>query len=108
MKVEHTLDRLARMKQEKEVREAQAAKIEKNRFRKKEKTAEQGTPGAAKVNISPKAKELDRIKHLVKETDDNSEKIALLKKLIGEKKYDVPASDVADRMVDDHLKSELL
>jgi len=91
MKVEHTLDRLAKLKEQNEIKKVKAAKLERAKDDLKRK-AKLGAHRGAKVQISPKAKELDMIKKIVRaDNTDNAEKIARLKKLIAEKKYDVPA-----------------
>jgi flagellar biosynthesis anti-sigma factor FlgM len=106
MKIEHTLDRLAKLKEQNKVKEANAAKLNKIKNRLQEQNKTQNNP-SAKVEISAKAKELGAIKKIAKaESSDNSEKIARLKNLIAERKYEVPAEKIADKMVDEHLKNE--
>ena len=36
-----------------------------------------------------------------------SAKIAKIKQLIADKKYEIPAEKIADKMVDEHLKTEM-
>lgn len=60
--------------------------------------------GAAKVEVSERAKEMNRIKELAQAAPDvDEEKVARLQKLIDDGKYKVDAKDIADRMVDEHL-----
>ena|SRR3989339_891062 len=107
MKVEHTLDRLAKLKEQTKVKGPSAATINKVKEQQmQESIATQSTP-SAKVEISARAKELGAINKLAKESPEtNAEKIARIKKLIAEKKYEVSAEKVADKMVDEHLKNE--
>lgn len=105
---ETTLERIATLKQ-KEANDAQGIN--------KVKTKEQRKPGspkrvsgnpAAKVEISNKAKEFGKIHSELHKEVDNSAKIAKLKKLIAENKYEVPADKVADKMLEEHLKNEVI
>ncbi len=60
---------------------------------------------SVQVNLSDRAKELQRVKDLIKESDDvNEAKVAQLQKMIDAGEYKVDASKVADRLVEEHLK----
>lgn len=59
---------------------------------------------ASKVNLSPRAQEMKRIKELATAAPDvNEEKVARLQKLIDDGKYKVDAKEIADKMVDESL-----
>lgn len=59
---------------------------------------------AARVDLSPRAQEMKRIKEVALSAPDvNMDKVAKFQKLIDEGKYKVNADSVADRMVDEHL-----
>lgn len=62
-------------------------------------------PGAAKVQLSDRAQEMNRIKELAKAAPDIDEaKVARLQKQIDEGTYKVDAKSIADKMVDDHIE----
>lgn len=66
------------------------------------RSAEMGE--AAKVDLSPRAQDMKKIKDLaMQEPENRAEKVAMLQKLIDEGKYKVDTQAVADRMVDEHL-----
>ena len=59
---------------------------------------------AAKVDLSPRAQDMKRIKEIAMAAPEvNAEKVAKFQKLIDEGKYKVDANAVADKMVDEHL-----
>jgi negative regulator of flagellin synthesis FlgM len=59
---------------------------------------------SANAEISSKAREMATAKQIATETPDVREaKIAELREKIQNKKYNVSASDIADRLVDDHM-----
>jgi negative regulator of flagellin synthesis FlgM len=59
---------------------------------------------SANAEISSKAREMATAKQIANDSPDVREaKIAELREKIQNKKYNVSASDIADRMVDDHL-----
>lgn len=63
---------------------------------------------SANANISAKGKEFARAKAIATDTPDvREEKIAELKKRIAAGRYKVDSDAVADRMVDDHMKTVL-
>ena len=60
---------------------------------------------SAKTEISSKARDMARAKQLAVESPDIREaKIAELKDKIQNKKYNVSAEAISDRLVDDHLR----
>jgi len=61
---------------------------------------------AAKSEISGKAKEMAKAKAVASNAPDvREEKVAALKKRISEGSYSVDAQAVADRMVDEHMRT---
>lgn len=61
---------------------------------------------ASKVELSPRVQDIKRIKELASSAPDvNAEKVEHFKRLIAEGKYKVDAKAVADRMVDEHMRS---
>lgn len=61
--------------------------------------------GSSKVDLSPRAQEMKKIKDLANSAPDiNEEKVARLQKMIDEGSYKVSAKDIADKMVDEELK----
>lgn len=64
--------------------------------------------GAAKLELSPKARELNKAKEIAKAGPDVDEaKIAKFQQLIDNGKYKVNSQQVADKMVDEHVKNAL-
>lgn len=62
--------------------------------------------GASRVDVSSRAQEAKRIKELAMAAPDVDEaKVAKFRQLIDDKKYQVDARAVADKMVDDHLET---
>ena len=60
----------------------------------------------AKAEISSKGKEFAKAKAVANDAPDiREEKIAALKARIAEGKYKVDADAIADRMIDDHLRT---
>lgn len=60
--------------------------------------------GASKVDLSPRAQEMKKIKETALAAPDiNEEKVARLQKLIDAGEYKVDAKDIADKMVDEQL-----
>jgi len=61
--------------------------------------------GSASAEISSKAKDMAKAQQLAADTPDVREsKIAALREQIQNKKYNVSASDISDRLVDDHIR----
>lgn len=59
---------------------------------------------ASRVNLSPRAQEMKRVKELAMAAPEVDEaKVAKFQKLIDEGKYKVDAKSLADKMVDEHL-----
>lgn len=64
-----------------------------------------GELGSSKVDLSPRAQEMKKIKDLATAAPDiNEEKVARLQKMIDEGSYKVSSKDIADKMVDEELK----
>ena len=60
--------------------------------------------GSAKVNLSERAQMMNKAKEVATNAPDNSDaKIARLQKMIDEGKYNINASGIADRLVDEHM-----
>jgi negative regulator of flagellin synthesis FlgM len=60
---------------------------------------------SASAEISSKAKDMAKAQQIAADTPDVREaKIAALREQIQNKKYNVSANDVADRLVDDHIR----
>ena len=60
---------------------------------------------SASAEISSKAKDMAQAKQIASDAPDvREEKIAALREQIQNKKYNVSASDVSDRLVDDHIR----
>lgn len=63
-------------------------------------------PSSVKADISAKGKEFAKAKAIAKDAPDVREaKIAELKKRIADGKYNVNPEAIADKMVDEHLKT---
>lgn len=64
------------------------------------------TTEATKVQLSPRVLDIKNIKELAKNAPDvDTDKVAKFKQMIAEGKYKVDAKSVADKMVDEHMKS---
>lgn len=60
--------------------------------------------GASKVDLSPRAQEMKKIKEAALAAPDiNEEKVARLQKLIDAGEYKVDAKDISDKMVDEAM-----
>jgi flagellar biosynthesis anti-sigma factor FlgM len=60
---------------------------------------------SAHSEISSKAKDMANAQQIAKDTPDVREsKIAALREQIQNKKYNVSASEISDRLVDDHMR----
>ncbi len=57
----------------------------------------------SKVNVSEQAKHIQKAKEIASDQSIDHAKVARLQKLIDEGKYNIDASAVADRMVDEHF-----
>lgn len=61
--------------------------------------------GASKVDLSPRAQEMKKIKDAAMAAPDIDEaKVAKYQKMIDEGTYKVSAQDIADKMVDEEMK----
>ncbi len=71
----------------------------------KANSAAAGALDSTKVDLSPRAQEMKKIKDAALAAPDVDEaKVARLQKMIDEGSYKVSAKDIADRMVDEELK----
>jgi len=61
------------------------------------------TEDAAKVNLSENAQKMQKAKEIASEQSVDEAKVARLQKLIDNGEYNVNASALADRLVDEHL-----
>lgn len=60
--------------------------------------------GATKVDLSPRAQEMKKIKEAALAAPDiDEEKVARLQKLIDQGQYKVDAKEIADKMVDEQV-----
>lgn len=67
--------------------------------------ATEAKTAGAKLNISEKGREFAKVKAAAQEAPEvREEKIAALRKKMAEGTYKVNSDEVADRMVDEHLK----
>ena len=79
-----------------------------NDAKKADKAAPQAvdTSGSANIEVSDRAREMSQANDIASSTPDIREaKIAELKRRIAAKQYNVKPEDVADKMVDEHLKT---
>jgi negative regulator of flagellin synthesis FlgM len=62
---------------------------------------------SSEVELSPRAKDMQKIKEVAKNStpDVDDAKVAKFQRLIDSGQYKVDAKSVADRLVDEHLKS---
>jgi len=85
---------------------AATKRTEKSSESAKAAAAKQADPGAAKTEISAKAREFAQAKAVAGQAPDvREQKIADIKARIAAGKYEVNAQAIADRMVDEHLTS---
>jgi len=65
-----------------------------------------GTLNSSEASISSRAHEMVEAKKIASDASDiREQKIAELKRRIANKEYNVKPSDIADRMVDEHLQT---
>ncbi len=62
-----------------------------------------GGSSSSRVNLSSRAQQMSKAKEIASEPSFNAAKVNRLQKMIDEGKYNVDASAVADRLVDNHL-----
>lgn len=74
--------------------------------RNKEQSGVSGRAESARVQMSHDALSLQKAKALANPNGIDEAKVARLQRLIDEGKYKVDSSAVADRLVDEHLKSD--
>lgn len=90
------------------IQSSDAKKIEKTKvsgYEKSENVAAANKNQSANAEISSKAKDMAKAKQLAVESPDVREaKIAELKERIQNKKYNVGADAIADKLVDDHIR----
>ncbi len=80
--------------------------VKKNSNSAQSSTAGSPTTEATKVQLSPRVLDIKNIKELAKNAPDvDTDKVAKFKQMIAEGKYKVDAKSVADKMVDEHMKS---
>jgi len=71
-------------------------------------TSPAGESSSAKVKLSERAQDMKKIREVVANTPDVDEaKVAKFKTMIANGQYNVDASKVADKMVDEHAYGEL-
>lgn len=67
------------------------------------KTSQADLKGSSQVNVSERAQSMQKAKEIASNQTVDEAKVARLQKLIDEGKYNVSASAVADKLVDEHL-----
>ncbi len=90
------------------IQSSDAKKLEKTKVSAYENKSGSSTPAtqnsSVNAEISSKAKDMAKAKQVAADTPDVREaKIAALKEQIQNKKYNVGADAIADKLVDDHL-----
>lgn len=91
---------------------ANASEAKKNQQTKKSGYESAGTApsdtlknASVKTDVSDRAKDMARAKQLASDAPDvREDKIREIKEKIQNKQYSVKASDIADRLVDDHIR----
>ena len=74
-------------------------------YEKADSTSSTAKNGSANAEISSRAKDMAKAKQIASDTPDVREaKIAALREQIQNKKYNVSADAIADKLVDDHLR----
>lgn len=68
------------------------------------KMASMGSVGPATVELSPEAKQIQKATEIAKNNDIDEAKIARLQSLIDNGKYQIDAAQIAEKLVDEHLK----
>jgi negative regulator of flagellin synthesis FlgM len=90
------------------IQSAETKKTEKTKLNGYEKTDASSTSaksGSANAEISSRAKDMAKAKQVAADTPDVREaKIAALREQIQNKKYNVSADAIADKLVDDHIR----
>ena len=90
------------------IQSTEAKKLDKTKvsgYEKSENAASALKNESANTEISSKAKDMAKAKQIATDTPDVREaKIAELKERIQNKKYNVGADAIADKLVDDHIR----
>jgi flagellar biosynthesis anti-sigma factor FlgM len=91
------------------LKQAQAQQAEaknvKNATTDKAQSAQGSDPSAsAQVSLSQRAKQIQQATEIAKDNSVDEAKVARLQNLIDSGKYQVDAAQVADRLVDSHMK----
>lgn len=60
---------------------------------------------ASKLDVSSRAQMMNKAKQIASEDQVDEAKVARLQKLIDEGRYNIDASAIADRLVDEHLST---
>lgn len=103
MKINNNAAGLNQLENKKSSKTDLASRIEESRANSKSAKSS-GLTGGSKVDVSEKALLMQKATEIAKKSDDMDEaKIARFQKLIDEGKYNVDASAVADKLVDEHL-----
>ena len=94
-------------KSEKTANAAKTGEVKKNSKTSESTAASSSSDSkAAKVELSPRVQDIKKIKEIANKTPDvDAEKVAKFKQMIAEGKYKIDAKAIADKMVDEHLKS---
>jgi negative regulator of flagellin synthesis FlgM len=86
-------------KQSKRTSKSGGSSVEKN-------GAEKNSVSGAKAEISPRGKEFARAKEAASNAPDiREDRVQALKQKIADGKYNIDAHGIADRMVDEHMKT---
>ncbi|RME18589.1 MAG: flagellar biosynthesis anti-sigma factor FlgM [Bdellovibrio sp.] len=83
---------------------SQADKKTLNRLGKKETKGQNPLSGSVKVDLSKEVSAYQKAREIASKDDIDYKKVNRLQKLIDEGKYNVDAREIADRLVDEHLK----
>jgi negative regulator of flagellin synthesis FlgM len=90
------------------IQSAETKKTDKtklNGYEKSEAANSSASTGSANADISSRAKDMAKAKQIAADTPDVREaKIAALREQIQNKKYNVSADAIADKLVDDHIR----
>ena len=90
------------------IQSSDTKKLEKTKvsgYEKSENSVSVKKGDSANAEISSKAKDMAKAKQIASDTPDVREaKIAALKEQIQNKKYNVGADAIADKLVDDHIR----
>jgi len=86
-----------------ETKKTDKAKL--NGYEKTDSTSSSSNTGSANADISYRAKDMAKAKQVATDAPDVREaKIAALREQIQNKKYNVSADAIADKLVDDHIR----